>query len=55
MSKGREAKSKVKFVDEYCSKYREVFEKDVRSYEYFREALLHKSKNKVRTPTHKKG
>jgi SRSO17 transposase len=32
----REAKTTVKFVDEYCQQYRDLFE-DVRSYEYFKE------------------
>jgi SRSO17 transposase len=31
----REAKTTVKFVDEYCEQYRKLFE-DVRSYEYFK-------------------
>jgi SRSO17 transposase len=33
---GREAKETVKFVDEYCEQYRELFT-DVRSFEYFKE------------------
>ncbi len=38
MTIGREAKETVKFVDEYCAQYRELFE-DVRSFEHFK--LLH--------------
>lgn len=33
---GREAKTTVKFVDEYCEQYRDLFG-DVRSFEYFKE------------------
>lgn len=36
MTIGREAKTTVKFVDEYCEQYRDLFG-DVRSYEYFTE------------------
>lgn len=36
MTIGREAKRTVKFVDEYCEQYGELFG-DVRSYEYFKE------------------
>ena len=36
MTIGREAKTTVKFVDEYCEAYRDLFG-DVRSYEYFKE------------------
>ncbi len=38
MTIGRSAKETVKFVDEYCEHYRDLFE-DVRSYESFK--LLH--------------
>ncbi len=36
MTIGREAEQSVKFVDEYCEQYRELFT-DVRSFEYFKE------------------
>ena len=36
MTIGREAKTTVKFVDDYCEQYRDLFG-DVRSYEYFKE------------------
>jgi len=40
MTTAREATSKVKFVDDYCKNYREVFGREIRSWECFRDIEL---------------